>query len=178
MVVQLLSGVWLFVTPWTVARQASLSVTISRSLLRLMFIEWVMPSNHLILCHPFLLLPSIFPSIRVFSNKSSLCNRWPKYWSEDCPSGKQDLLFGKSQHFLLVYRGSLKLLSETIYPPDDSEGEFASKPTSSESLCHVSLVLVVQVFHLSTKELSMSVQIPNVASAICWNCYCFSKQLG
>ena len=68
-------------TPWTVARQASLSITNSRSLLKLMSTETVMPSNHLILCHPLLLLPSIFPSSRVFSNESVLCIRWPKYWS-------------------------------------------------------------------------------------------------
>ena len=79
--VQSLSRVWLFATPWTAARQASLSITISRSLPKLMSIGSVMPSNHLILCHPHLLLPSIFPSIRVFSNKSVLCIRWPKYWS-------------------------------------------------------------------------------------------------
>ena len=67
--------------PWTAARQASLSFTISQSLLKLMSIELLMPSNHLILCHPLLLLTSIFPSIRVFSNESALCIRWPKYWS-------------------------------------------------------------------------------------------------
>ena len=71
----------LFVTPWTAARQASLFITNSRSLLKLMSIESVMPSNRLILCHPLLLLPSIFPNIRVFSNESVLCIRWPKYWS-------------------------------------------------------------------------------------------------
>ena len=70
-----------FVTPWTTAHQASLSITNSRSLLKLMSIQSVMPSNHLILCHPLLRLPSIFPSIRVFSNESALCIRWPKYWS-------------------------------------------------------------------------------------------------
>ena len=75
------SRVRLFATPWTTACQASLSITNSWSLLKLMSIELMMPSNHLILCHPFLLLPSIFPSIRVFSNKSVLSNRWPKYWS-------------------------------------------------------------------------------------------------
>ena len=69
------------VTPWTAARQASLSITNSRSLPKLMSIESVMPSNHLILCHPLLLLPSIIPSIRVFSNESTLHMRWPKYWS-------------------------------------------------------------------------------------------------
>ena len=79
--VQLLSRVQLFVTPWTAARQASLSITNSWSLLKLMSIESVMPSNHLILCHPLLLLPSIFPSIMFFSNESALHIRWPKYWS-------------------------------------------------------------------------------------------------
>ena len=79
--VQSLSRVWLFVTPWTTAHQASLSITNSQSSPKSMSIELVMPSNHLILCHPLLLLPSIFPSIRVFSNESALCIRWPKYWS-------------------------------------------------------------------------------------------------
>ena len=75
------SHVWLFVIAWTIARQASLSITNSQSLLKLMSIELVMPSNHLIFCRPLLLLPSIFPSIRVFSSESVLHIRWPKYWS-------------------------------------------------------------------------------------------------
>ena len=79
--VQSLSHVQLFVTPWTVARQASLPFTISQSLLKLMSIESVMPSNHLILCPPLLLLTLIFSCIRVFSKESALHNRWPKYWS-------------------------------------------------------------------------------------------------
>ena len=79
--VQLLSHVWRFVTPWTAAHQASLSFTITWSLLRLMSIESMMPSNHLILCHSLLLLPSVFPSIRVFSNVLALHTRWPKCWS-------------------------------------------------------------------------------------------------
>ena len=79
--VQLLSHVQLFATPWTAAHQASLSITNSWSLLKLMSTELVMPSNHLILCHPLFLLPSNFPSIRVFSNESALCIRWPKYWN-------------------------------------------------------------------------------------------------
>ena len=79
--VQSLSCVRLFATPWIAARHTSLSITNSRSLLRLMSIESVMPSSHLILCHPLLLLPSIPPSIRVFSNESTLHMRWPKYWS-------------------------------------------------------------------------------------------------
>ena len=79
--VQSLSHIRLFATPWIAACQASLPITNSSSLLKFMFIESVMPSSHLILCHPLLLLPSIFPSIRVFSNKSVLHIRWPKYWS-------------------------------------------------------------------------------------------------
>ena len=79
--VQSLNHVRLLLIPWTAALQASSSITISRSLLKLMSIELVMPSNHLILCCPLLLLPSIFPSIRVFSNESVLYIRWPKYWS-------------------------------------------------------------------------------------------------
>ena len=79
--VQSLSRVQVFATPWTAARQASLSICNSQSLVKLMSIESVMPSNHLILCHSLLLMPSIFPSIRVFSSESSLRIRWPKYWS-------------------------------------------------------------------------------------------------
>ena len=79
--VQSLSCVWLFATPWTAARQASLSIINSQSLLKLMSIESVMPSNHLILCRLLLLLPSVFPNIRVFSSESNLHIRWSKYWS-------------------------------------------------------------------------------------------------
>ena len=79
--VQLHSRIQLFVTLWTAAPQASLSINVSWSVVKLMPVELVMPSNHLILCHPLLLLPSIFPSSRVFSNESVLCIRWPKYWS-------------------------------------------------------------------------------------------------
>ena len=79
--VQLLSRVQLFATPWTAALQASLSITNSWSLLRLMSIKSMMPSNHLILCHPHHILPSVFPNIRVFSNESVLHISWPKYWS-------------------------------------------------------------------------------------------------
>ena len=79
--VQPLGCVRLFANPWTAVHQASLSITNSWSLFRLTFMESMMPSNHLILCHPLLLLPSIFPSIRVFSSESVLCIKWPKYWS-------------------------------------------------------------------------------------------------
>ena len=78
---QLLSHIRIFATPWTAARQASLFITNSQSLVKFMPIESVMPYNHLILCHPLLLSPSIFPSIKVFSNESGLRIRWPKYWS-------------------------------------------------------------------------------------------------
>ena len=76
-----ISHVWLFKTPWTIAHPAPLSSTISQSLLNLLSVDLMMPSNHLILCRPLLLLPSIFPSVRVFSNESALRIRWPKYWS-------------------------------------------------------------------------------------------------
>ena len=88
--VQLLSRVRFFATPWSAVRQASLFITNSQTLLKLMSIMLVMPSNHLILCRPLLLLPSIFPSIRGFSNKSALHTRWPKYWSFSIsPSNEQ-----------------------------------------------------------------------------------------
>ena len=80
-VIQLLSCVWHFATPWTATRQASLSFTISQRLPKFMSLELAKPSNHQILCHPLLLLPSIFPSIRVFSSELPLCIMWPKYWS-------------------------------------------------------------------------------------------------
>ena len=79
--VQSLSHVWLFVTPWTAVHRVLLSINNAQSLLKLMSIESVMPSSHLILCHPLLFPPSIIPNIRVFSNESVLCIRWPKYWS-------------------------------------------------------------------------------------------------
>ena len=110
--VQLLSHVWLFVTPWTAA-QASLSITNSLSLLRLMSIESVIPSNHLILCHPLLLMPSIFPSIRGVSKESVLHIRWPKYWSFSIsPSNEYSGLisFRMGWFDLLAVQGTLKSL--------------------------------------------------------------------
>ena len=85
-VAQSLNCLWPFATPWTVACQTSLPFSISQSLLKLMSIESVMPSNHLILCHPLLLLPSVFPSIRIFSNEWALHIRWPKYWNSPLSS--------------------------------------------------------------------------------------------
>ena len=113
--VQSHSGVWLFVTPWTAAPQASLSITNSQSLFKLMSIESVMPSNHLILCCSHLLPPSIFPSIRVFSNESVLRIRWAKYWSFSYsirPSNEYSgLIFFRIDLLdLLVVQGILKSL--------------------------------------------------------------------
>ena len=110
-----LSRVQLFATPWTAARQASLSITDSQSLLKLMSIESVMPSNHLILCRPLLLLPLIFPSIRVFSSESVLCIRWPKYWSFSfniSPSNEHSGLISFRMDWLdlLAVQGTLKSL--------------------------------------------------------------------
>ena len=113
--VQSLSHVRLFATPWTAAHQASLSITNSWSPPKAMSIESVMPSNHLILCHPLLLLPSIFPSIRVFSNESALCIRWPKYWSlsfKISPTNKHLGLISSRMDSLdlLAVQGTLKSL--------------------------------------------------------------------
>ena len=113
--VQSLSHVWLFATPWTAARQASLSITNSQSLLKLMSIESVMPSNHFILCHPLLLLPSIFPNIRVFSNELVLRIKWPKYWSFSfsiSPSNEHPRLISFRMDWLdlLAVQGTLKSL--------------------------------------------------------------------
>ena len=114
-VVQWLSPVQLFVTPWTAAHQASLSFTISQSLLKLMSLESVMPSNLLILCHPLLLLPSIFPSIRLFSSDSALRIRWPKYWSFSFSIGPSNEYSGLSSFRmgrldLLAVEGTLRSL--------------------------------------------------------------------
>ena len=116
-IVQSLSRVRLLATPWAEACQASLSFTISWNLLKPMSIESVMPSNHLILCHPLLLLPSIFPNIRVFSSESALCIRWPKYWSFDfsiSPSNEYSGLisFRMDWFDLLAVRGTLQSPSQ------------------------------------------------------------------
>ena len=113
--VQLLSHVWLFVTPWIAARQAYLSIINSLSLLKLMSIESVMPSSRLILCCPLLLLPPIPLSIRVFSNESALCIRWPKYWSFSfsiSPSSEHPGLISFRMDWLdlLAVQGTLKSL--------------------------------------------------------------------
>ena len=113
--VQLINYVWFFATPCTGAHQVSLSITNSQSLLKFMFIESVMPSNHLTLCHPLVLLPSVFPSIRVFSNESVLCIRWPMYWSfsfsiSPCNEYSGLISFRTDWLDLLAVQGTLKSL--------------------------------------------------------------------
>ena len=136
--VQSLSHVWLFVTPWTAARQASLSITNSQSLLKLMSIESVMPSNHLILCYPLLLPPSIFPSIRVFSNESVLHIRWQNYWSFSfsiSPSNEYSGLisFRMDWFDLLAVQGTLKSLFQ--------------HHSSKASILQLSAFFIVQLSH-------------------------------
>ena len=124
-----LSHVQLFVTPWTAPHQVSLSISISWSLLKLMSIESVVPSNHLILCHPFLLLPSIFPSIRVFSNESVLCIRWPRDWRFSfsiCP-------LGWTGWISLQSKGLRRVFSSTTV----QKHQFFSAQLSLWSNCHI-----------------------------------------
>ena len=135
------SYIWLFETPWIIARQASLSITNSRSLLKLMSIESVMPSSHLILCFPLLLLPSIFPSIRVFSNESVLHIRWPKYWSFSfsiSPSNEYSGLvsFRMDWLILLAVQGTLKSLLQ-----------HHSSNLRSSSILQSSAFFIVQLSH-------------------------------
>ena len=133
-----LGRVWLFVTPWTAACQASLSFTISQSLLKLMSIESVIPSNHLILCHPLFLLPSIFSSIRVFSSESALLIRGPKYWSFSfsiSPSNEYSGLISFRMDWLelLAVQGTLKSVLQ--------------HHNSKESVLQLSAFFIVQLSH-------------------------------
>ena len=128
--VQSLSHVQLFANPWTAARQSSLSITNSRSLLKLMSIEFVVLSSHLILCRPLLLLPLIFPSIRVFSSESSLLIRWPKFWSFSfsiSPSNKHPGLIS----FRMDWLGLSRVFSNTILQKHQFFGaQLSSQPNS------------------------------------------------
>ena len=131
-VVPSLSCILLFVTSWTAALQAPLSSTISESLLKFISIELVMPFNHLILCHPFLLLPSVFPIIRVFSNELALHIRWPKYWSFSSnisPSNE----YSSDWLDLLAVQGTLKSLLQH----HSSKAKFFSAQLSLESNSHI-----------------------------------------
>ena len=136
--VQSLSRVWLFMTPWIAARQASLSITNSQSSPKLMWIESVMPSSHLILCCPLLLLPPVLPSIRVFSNESALCMTWPKYWSFSLsirPSNEHPGLVSFRMDWLdlLAVHGTLKSLLQH----HSSKASFFSTQLSSQSNSHI-----------------------------------------
>ena len=143
--VQSLSRVWLFATPWTAACQDSLSITNSQSLLKLMSTESVMPSNHFILCHPLLLLPSIFPRIRVFSSKLVLCIRWPKYWSFSIsisPSNEYSGLnsFRIDWFDLLAVQGTLKSLLQHHSPKASFLWHLAFFMVTSNSHIHTWLL--------------------------------------
>ena len=132
--VQLLSPMQLFATPWITARQAFLSITNFQTSLRLTSIESVMPSSHLILCHPLLLLPPIPPSIRVFSNESTLCMRWPKYWSFSfsiSPSNEHPgLIFRMDWLDILAVQGLSKVFSNTTVQSINSSAlSFLHSPT-------------------------------------------------
>ena len=150
-VVQSLSCVWLFATPRTAARQASPSFTISHSLLKLMSIESVMPSSHLILCHPLLLLLSIFPSIRVFSIEPALHNRWPKYWSFSIsPSNEYSgLIFFRIDWFDLDVQGTSQKSSPALQFENISSSVLSLLygPTHTSILDHwKTIALTVQIF--------------------------------
>ena len=136
--VQSLSRVWLFATPWIAACQASLSITNSRSLPKLRSIELVIPSSHLILCHPLLLVPPIPPSIRVFSNESTLCMRWPKYWSFSfsiSPSKEHPgpISFRMDWLDLLAVQGLSRVFSNTTV----QKHQFFGTQPSSQSNSHI-----------------------------------------
>ena len=134
-VVQSPSHVRLFATPWTAAHQASLSIINSRSLLKLMSLESVMPSNYLILCHPLLLPPSIFPSIMVFSNESVLRIRWPKYWSFSISISSSNeysglISFRIDRLNLLAVQGTLRSLLQPLFKSINSSAfSFLYSPT-------------------------------------------------
>ena len=160
--VQLLSHAQLFATPWTVSCHTSLSITNSRSFLKLMSIKSVMPSNHLILCHPLLLLPSIFPTIRGFSNESVLSIRWPKYWSFSFsinPSNEHSGLISFRIHWfdLLEVQGTLESSPTSQFKNiNSSELIFLYSPTLTS-------------IHDYWKNHSFD------QMDLCWQCLCFLR---
>ena len=136
--VQLLSRVWLFATPWSAALQASLSITVSRSLFKLISLESMMPSNCLTLCHPLLLPASIFPSIRVFPNESVLCIRWPKYWS-----------FGFSISLFKEYSGLISFRMDwlNLFAVQGTLKSLLQHHSSKASVLQCSALFIVQLSH-------------------------------
>ena len=168
-VVQLLSHIWFYFTPWTAALQSSLSFTISWSFLKLMSIESSMPSNHLVLCHPFLLLPSFFPSMRVFSNGSTLCIRWPKYWSLSFsinPSNEYSgfISFRIDYFDLLAVQGALRSLLQ--------------HHSSKASILHFSASFIIQISHLYMTTGKTIALGPDAMILVLWmlsfNCHTFT----
>ena len=137
-VVQSVSHVWLFMTPWIAAHQASLPFTNTWSLLKLMSMESVMLSSHLILCHPLLLLPSILPSIRVFSNESTLPMRWPKYWNFSFS------ISPSSEHLGLV---SFRMYWLDLLTVSGTLKSFLQHPSSKASILQHSAFFTVQLSH-------------------------------
>ena len=157
-VVQFLSCIQHFATTWTAARQASLSFTISQSLLKLMYIESVMPSNHLILCRSLLFLLSIFPSIRVFSNESALCIRWPKYWSFsfiiNTSNEYSELISFRIDCFdLLAVQGTLKSLLQ----------HHSSK---ASMICHSAIFMVQISYSYMTTGKTIALTIQTLAGKV------------
>ena len=160
--VQSLSHVWLFATPWTAARQASLSITNSRSLLKLMFIELVLQSNHLILCCSLLLLPSIFPSIRVFSSESILRIRWPKYWVSASASV---LPMNVQDWFPLGWTGWISLQSKGLYSESHRLSLLSGETCDWHKEKGTYLLKLGRLVHLLRGES----KILNLQVSICWN---------
>ena len=160
--VQCLSRVWLFATPWTVAHQASLSITNSRSLLKLISIKSVMPSNHLIFYRPLLLPPSIFPSIRVFSNESVLCFRWPEYWS-----------FSFSISPFNEYSGliSFRMDSLNLLALQRTVTSLLQHPSSKASVLQCSAFFIVQLCYLWQFAVKMSKNVLAPEMGFFWSSF-------
>ena len=174
-IAQLLSCIWPFVTLWTAAYQPSLSFTISQSLFKLMPIESVVPSKHLIFCHSLLLLPSIFPNIRVFSNESTLPIQWPKYWSFSISLSNEysGLISFRMDWFdLLGFQSTLKSLLQ--------------HHSSKASICWCSAIFMIQILHLYIttgetialtmwtfvgKVMSLLYSYKSSSAALFWNYY-------
>ena len=163
-VVVLVCPFWLSVTPWTVACQASTSFTISQNLLKLMSIEPVMPSNHLILCRPLLFLPSIFPSIRVFSSESALHIRWPKYWSFSIgissSSEYSRLIYFRIDWFDLVVQGVFRYFNMSM--PPSRVFWFGKKEESDDTIMHLDCKLL---------EVGMWARPPDSSRPLKWCLY-------
>ena len=169
--VQPLRHVWLFAIPWTAARQAFVSITNSQSLFQLMSIKSVMPSNHLILCHPLLLPPSIFPSIRVFSNESVLHIKWPKYWSlsfNTSPSKEYSGLISFRIDWLdlLAVQGTLKIKHKILVARIEKWNIIWRVYASGQTSLHWPILFLHQLFFIVFELMSLfKVVLPWVSIA-------------